>query len=113
MNKEQFAALMSKRRPELFRSKAAALRALDAVLDSIAMALKRDRRHGVHLVNFGTFKVKTLRRRKGSHPRTKQPIVIAGRQTVKFACGKGLRESITRKSEPQMPEQPVQPPDST
>jgi DNA-binding protein HU-beta len=97
MNKEQLVALIAKRNPKLFRSKAAALRALDAVLDGITVGLKRDVRNGVNLVDFGRFKVKSMRKRRGVNPRTQEPIVVPARRTVKFKCGKGLRDSVERK----------------
>jgi DNA-binding protein HU-beta len=100
MNKEELVELMAKQNPGLFRSKAAALRALDAVLNAVTTGVKRDRKRGVHLVNFGTFKVKSMRKRRGSDPRTAEPIIIPARKTVKFRCGKGLRDSVDRKPIP-------------
>ncbi|TET36935.1 MAG: HU family DNA-binding protein [Planctomycetota bacterium] len=104
MNKEELVALIAKRHSNLFRSKAAALRALDAVLDGITAGLKRDSRNGVNLVDFGRFRVKSMRKRKGVDPRNQQPIIVPARRTVKFKCGKGLRESVERKPRKQKPQ---------
>ena len=56
-------------------SKAAATRAVDTVIDSIANALKKGDQ--VTLVGFGTFSVKERAARTGRNPRTGEPIQIA------------------------------------
>jgi DNA-binding protein HU-beta len=107
MNKEELASLIAKRHSKLFRSKAAALRALDAVLDGITVGLKRDVKSGVNLVDFGRFRVKSMRKRRGVNPRTQEPIVVPARRTVKFKCGKGLRDSVERKPRKPKPQNEV------
>ena len=56
-------------------SKAAAGRALDAVVDAITGALKAEEQ--VVLVGFGTFSVKDRAARTGRNPQTGEPIQIA------------------------------------
>lgn len=73
-------------------SKAAADRAVAAVLAGIQRGLKRDGR--VRLEGFGTFLVKKRRAREGRHPRNGQPIRIAACRTVGFKPGLDLRTRI-------------------
>lgn len=63
-------------------NKVAARAALDACLESIEQALAND--DSVKLIGFGTFSIVEKPERKGINPRTKEPITIASRKTVKF-----------------------------
>lgn len=73
-------------------SKAAAARALDAVLDGVASALKDSEQ--VVLVGFGTFSVKARAARTGRNPRTGESINISAARIPMFKPGKALRDAI-------------------
>jgi len=60
-------------------TKAAADRALRAMLASVRASLKRGQ--PVTLVGFGTFSVSRRKPRKGKNPRTGQPMNVAGGRT--------------------------------
>ncbi len=72
--------------------KAAAGRALDAVLDAITGALKKDDQ--VVLVGFGTFAVKERAARTGRNPQTGNPIEIAAAKIPSFRPGKALKDAV-------------------
>ncbi|WP_372747541.1 HU family DNA-binding protein [Litorivivens sp.] len=72
--------------------KAAAGRALDAVVDSITDALKKD--DSVSLVGFGTFSVKERAARTGRNPQTGAPIDIAAAKIPSFKAGKALKDAV-------------------
>jgi len=73
-------------------TKAGATRAIDALLDNVAKALKKGEK--VTLVGFGTFGVSRRKARAGRNPRTGVPIKIAARRALKFTVGKDLKELI-------------------
>ncbi len=73
-------------------SKAAAGRALDATLDSIADALKEGDQ--VTLVGFGTFQVKHRAARSGRNPQTGEVIQIAESNVPGFKAGKQLKDAV-------------------
>ena len=62
--------------------------AVDAVLDSIAGALKNEDK--VALLGFGTFSVNERPAREGINPATKAKIKIAAKKVVKFKAGAQL-----------------------
>lgn len=72
--------------------KAAAGRALDAMVDSVADALKKGDQ--VVLVGFGTFSVKERAARTGRNPQTGQPIQIAAAKIPSFKAGKALKDAV-------------------
>lgn len=72
--------------------KAAAGRALDAMVDSIISAMKEGDQ--VALVGFGTFVVKERAARTGRNPRTGDPIEIAAAKVPSFKAGKALKDAI-------------------
>ncbi|HET8711903.1 MAG TPA: HU family DNA-binding protein [Spongiibacteraceae bacterium] len=72
--------------------KAAAGRALDAMLDAITGALKKDDQ--VVLVGFGTFAVKERAARTGRNPQTGNPIEIAAAKIPSFRPGKALKDAV-------------------
>ena len=72
--------------------KAAAGRALDAVVDAITEALKKDDQ--VVLVGFGTFAVKERAARTGRNPQTGKPIEIAAAKIPSFRAGKALKDAV-------------------
>ena len=72
--------------------KAAAGRALDAVIDSVTGALKDG--DSVVLVGFGTFAVKERAARTGRNPQTGQPIEISAAKIPSFKAGKALQAAV-------------------
>jgi len=72
--------------------KAAAGRALDAVVDSITGALKNG--ESVVLVGFGTFAVKERAARTGRNPQTGAEIQIAASNVPGFKAGKALKDAV-------------------
>ena len=73
-------------------SKAAAGKALDALVEGIKGALKREER--VTLVGFGTFSISKRKARKGRNPRTGKEIKISARKVPKFTAGKAFKEAV-------------------
>ncbi len=76
-------------------SKAAAGRALDSALDSIAKTLTQG--DSVTLVGFGTFTVGKRAARKGRNPQNGQEISIPASKVPRFKPGKGLKDTVNRK----------------
>ena len=72
--------------------KSDASKAVDAVFDAIADALKGG--NEVRLVGFGTFSVASRAASEGRNPRTGEKIQIAASKQAKFKPGKGLRDSL-------------------
>ena len=70
-------------------SKAAAERAVDAVLSAVKRGLRRDKE--VQLVGFGSFALAVRPARRGSNPHTRQPMKIPSVKTVRFKSGTELR----------------------
>lgn len=91
MNKAQLVELVQK---ELGKetSKAAAERALDAVLVGIRRGVKMG--SPVQLVGFGTFRLSKRAARMGRNPKTGEQIQIAASKTVRFSAGSGLKSSL-------------------
>jgi DNA-binding protein HU-beta len=75
-------------------SKAAAERAVSAVLDALVDGLKKDKT--VALVGFGTFEVKERKARTGVNPATGEKIKIAASKTVGFKAGKALKDEFNK-----------------
>lgn len=73
-------------------SKAAATRAVDAVLDNITGALKKDEQ--VTLVGFGTFTVRDRAARTGRNPQTGEAIQIKASRVPGFKPGKALKDAV-------------------
>jgi len=73
-------------------SKAAAGRALDAMIESVEGALKKG--DSVALVGFGTFSVKERAARTGRNPQTGAPIEIAAAKIPSFKAGKALKDAV-------------------
>lgn len=73
-------------------SKAAAAKAVDAVVDSITAALKKGDK--VTLIGFGTFEVRERAARTGRNPRTGEEIKIAAAKIPAFKAGKKLKEAV-------------------
>ena len=73
-------------------SKAAAGRALDAVIAAVTAALKDG--ESVSLVGFGTFSVKARAPRTGRNPQTGAAIQIAAANIPSFKAGKALKDAV-------------------
>ena len=73
-------------------SKAAASRALEAVIGGVKQTLKKN--NSVSLVGFGTFSVTKRAARTGRNPRTNQPIKIKAAKVPKFRPGKALKDAL-------------------
>ena len=73
-------------------SKAAAERAVEAVLESIKKGVKKDK--GVQLIGFGTFEVVKRAARTGVNPQTGEKIKIKASKAVKFKAGSGLKSLV-------------------
>jgi DNA-binding protein HU-beta len=73
-------------------SKAAATRAVDAVVDTITAALKNGDQ--VSVVGFGTFLVRARSARSGRNPRTGETIKIAASKVPGFKPGKALKDAL-------------------
>jgi DNA-binding protein HU-beta len=72
--------------------KADAAKAVDAVFEQIAEALKKGSE--VRLVGFGTFHVTKRAPTEGRNPRTGEKIQIAASKVPKFKAGKQLKDAI-------------------
>lgn len=72
-------------------SKAAAGRAVDAVVASVTGALKNGDQ--VTLIGFGTFSVKDRAARTGRNPQTGAEIQIAAAKIPSFKAGKALKDA--------------------
>ncbi|GAA3951834.1 MULTISPECIES: HU family DNA-binding protein [Allohahella] len=73
-------------------SKAAAGRALDAILDSVTDTLAKGDQ--VTLIGFGTFAVKERSARTGRNPQTGKAIDIAASKVPSFKPGKALKDAV-------------------
>ncbi len=73
-------------------SKAEAERAVNAVIDSIKIGVKKTKT--VQLIGFGTFKVASRKARTGVNPKTGEKIKIKASKTVKFSAGKALKDIL-------------------
>ena len=73
-------------------SKAAAGRALDAMIGAVKTSLRKGGM--VSLVGFGTFYVSRREARTGRNPRTGAAIKIKSARVPKFRAGKGLKDAV-------------------
>jgi DNA-binding protein HU-beta len=73
-------------------SKAAAGRALDAMVNGVTGALKDGEQ--VSLVGFGTFSVRERPARTGRNPQTGQAIQIKAAKIPSFKPGKALKDAL-------------------
>jgi DNA-binding protein HU-beta len=89
MNKGQLIEAVA---AELDTSKAAASRAVDAVIASITSGIKRDQ--GVTIVGFGSFAKKHRSPRVVRNPSTGEPMEISATTTVGFKPAQALKEEM-------------------
>jgi DNA-binding protein HU-beta len=73
-------------------SKAAATKAVDAVLDTVTNTLKKGEQ--VTLVGFGTFEVRARAARSGRNPQTGETINIKASNAPAFKAGKALKDAV-------------------
>jgi len=73
-------------------SKTDATKAVDAVFDGIADAMKKG--DEVRLVGFGTFAVAERGASEGRNPRTGEKITIPASKQPKFKPGKNLKDNL-------------------
>ena len=73
-------------------SKVDAKKAVEAFVETVSSELKEGGK--VALLGFGSFSVAEKSARKGVNPKTKQPIKIPARKSVKFKAGAELTEII-------------------
>jgi len=73
-------------------SKAAAGRALDAMVEAVKTTLKKG--GTVSVIGFGTFSVSKRAARTGRNPRTGAPLKIKAAKVAKFRPGKALKDAL-------------------
>ncbi len=73
-------------------SRAAAARALEAVIGGVTRSLEKG--DSVTLVGFGTFAVSRRAARSGRNPRTGAEIHIKAARVPKFRAGQALRDAL-------------------
>ena len=73
-------------------SKAAATRALEALIGGVKSTLKKS--GNVSIVGFGTFAVSKRAARSGRNPRTGAAIKIKAAKVPKFRPGKALKDAV-------------------
>lgn len=76
-------------------SKAAAERALSAIIDSVVKAVAKG--DTVTLVGFGTFKSAKRAARTGKNPKTGEPLKIAATTVPKFTAGATFKATVAGK----------------
>jgi DNA-binding protein HU-beta len=89
MNKAEIIARIAK---DAGLTKSGALKALDALIDTITKALKKGEK--VSLVGFGSFAVSRRKARAGRNPQTGEPLKIPARRVPRFAAGKELKDAV-------------------
>ena len=89
MNKNDLIAAVAESTGE---TRAKAGDAVDAVLTSIAAALKS--KEEVRLAGFGTFVAAERKAGTGRNPRTGEEMQIPASTTVRFKAGKGLKDAV-------------------
>lgn len=89
MNKTEFISAVSEKSG---LSKVDAKKAVEAFVETVSQELKAGGK--VALLGFGSFTVAEKAARKGVNPKTKQPIEIAARKSVKFKAGAELTDQI-------------------
>ena len=95
MNKQALIEAVVANKSAGIDSKAAAERAINAVIDGITAGIKKD--GTVQLIGFGTFKVKSRAARKGRNPQTGAEMRIKASKTVGFKAGAALKD-VAKKS---------------
>ena len=89
MNKQELIATVADRAG---LGKGEAIRAVEAVFDTISAALKKG--DEVRLVGFGTFSLSRRKASEGRNPRTGEPMTIKASTQPKFKAGKLLKDHV-------------------
>jgi DNA-binding protein HU-beta len=97
MNKQELIAAILEDKEAKIETKAAAERAVSAVLNGISNGIKAD--GNVQLIGFGTFSIKSRSARKGRNPATGEEIKIKASKSVGFKAGAALKE-VAKKNKP-------------
>jgi DNA-binding protein HU-beta len=92
MNKAELIEAIVK---ETDMTKAAAGRALNAVLDTIVKTVAK--KQDVQLIGFGTFKATKRAARTGKNPRTGEALKIAAATVPKFSAGAAFKTAVNKK----------------
>jgi len=92
MNKAELIEATAK---EALVSKAAAGKALDAIVRAITTAVAKG--DSVTLVGFGTFKSAKRAARTGKNPRTGEALKIAATTVPRFSAGAGFKAAVAGK----------------
>ena len=92
MNKTELIDLVA---AEADLSKAAAGRALEAVIANITKAVAAG--DSVALVGFGTFKAADRAAREGKNPKTGEKLEIAATTVPKFSAGAAFKSAVAKK----------------
>jgi len=92
MNKSELVDAIAKKTGS---SKKAAEASLDALVESISVALKKGDK--VQLVGFGSFDVKKRSARKGRNPQTGAEMKIPAKKVPVFKAGKALKDVVNHK----------------
>ncbi len=94
MNKQELIDAILADKQSGIETKAAAERAVSAVLSGIEEGIKKD--GNVQLIGFGTFSIKNRAARKGRNPSTGEEIKIKASRSVGFKAGAGLKETAKK-----------------
>ena len=89
MNKSEFVEAVAGKAD---MSKAAAAKAVDAVMETVTEALKSGDQ--VTLVGFGTFLTRKRDARQGRNPQTGEAIEIKASNIPSFKAGKALKDAV-------------------
>jgi DNA-binding protein HU-beta len=65
---------------------------VELLLDEITNALRKGEK--VQLIPFGSFVVRSRKKREGRNPKTGEKLMIPARKVPAFQAGKGLRDAI-------------------
>ena len=76
-------------------TQADAKKAVDALFESIASALKKGQK--VQIVGFGSFEVRKRKARKGINPQTREVITVAAAKVPAFKAGAQLKAIVSGK----------------
>ncbi len=100
MNKQELIDVVIKDKDSGLETKAAAERAVKAILAAVEAGIKKD--GAVQLIGFGTFTVKKRAARQGRNPATGEAIKIKASTSVGFKAGAALKE-VAGKFKPAKP----------
>ena len=65
---------------------------IELILDEITSALRKGEK--VQLIPFGSFIVRSRKKREGRNPKTGEKLTIPARKVPAFQAGKGLRDAV-------------------